>query len=160
MATGTGKTITFAAVICDLFRQGQRVLVLAHREELLEQTADKLQQAAPWITPYVAITQGSRQDRAHPVVIASVQTLAQPHRIERYEPGYFGAVIIDEAHHAPAPTYRNLLQHLKPPKVLGVTASCRRGDAIGLDTAFETVAYSYPLRRAIDDGYLVDIRQL
>jgi superfamily II DNA or RNA helicase len=160
MATGTGKTITFAAVICDLFRQGERVLVLAHREELLEQTADKLQLAAPWISPYVAITQGARQDRAHPVVIASVQTIAKPHRLERYEPGYFGAVIIDEAHHATAPTYRQIIQKLAPPRVLGVTASARRGDAIGLDTVFEAVAYSYPLRRAVDDGYLADIRQL
>ncbi len=160
MATGTGKTICFSALVCDLFRSGLRTLILAHREELLQQTFDKLTTAAPWITPYAAITQGPRQDRQHPVVIASVQTLAQPHRTERYAPGHFGALIIDEAHHAPAPTYRRIIDALAPPRILGVTASARRGDAVGLDTVFEAVAYRYTLREAIEDGNLVDIRQL
>jgi ATP-dependent helicase IRC3 len=204
--TGTGKTVTFAAMLkfprlAEWLRSftgaGAKMLVIAHREELLDQAAEKIQRANPGLM--VSIEQGDRvANRYSDVVIASIQTLAarkfaRLKRLLQYHA--FRLVIVDEAHHAAAPTYRTALVHLGflPPAeasdqenveatnfddvavmeqalkgwddiapkdrlLVGVTATPNRSDAIGLGCVFQTIAYSYALKDAIDDGWLVPIK--
>jgi hypothetical protein len=155
LATGLGKTVTFAAVARAVVDGGGRVLVLAHRGELLEQASRTLQRFG--LT--VGVDQGAqRVDRAAlpEVVVASVQTL-RGKRLESIAPDTFQLVVIDEAHHATAPSYRALLDYFEPAKVLGVTATPDRADGIGLRNVFESVAYRYELRGGIKTGYLAPL---
>lgn len=201
--TGTGKTVTFAAMPTHLagwletFPADQRkMLVIAHREELLTQAAEKIQAANPEL--FVSIEQGpSRASVFADVVIASIQTLqwGKFRRLRQLlEHHTFRLVIVDEAHHAAAPTYRTALVHLgflpaadasdeenieapahddvlemakalatwdevapKDRLLVGMTATPNRSDAIGLGCVFQSLVYSYALRDAIRDGYLVPI---
>jgi ATP-dependent helicase IRC3 len=203
MPTGTGKTVLFAALLAAFPRlrswlhrldDAPRMLVIAHREELLEQARERIQQQNPDLM--ISIEQGDRY--AVPfadVVIASIQTL-QARKFSRLKrllaQSQFRLVIVDEAHHAAAPTYRTALAYLgflplevssetgdmenpthddieemkaslvgwdlKAPKdrlLIGVTATPNRSDAIGLECVFQTIAYSYGLKQAIADGWLV-----
>lgn len=155
LATGLGKTVTFAALARDVVKAGGRVLVVAHRGELLEQASRTLQ----LFGLRVGIEQGTqRANRADlpEVVVASVQTL-RGKRLEAFGPDTFQLVVIDEAHHAIAPSYRNLLDHFAPAKVLGVTATPDRADGVGLRNVFESVAYRYELRAGIKAGYLAPL---
>jgi superfamily II DNA or RNA helicase len=158
MPTGTGKTVAFAAVAERVLRSCGRVLILAHREELIQQARDKLVAFAPWAAGSVGIVKAERDEWEAPCVVASVQTLQGP-RLERYAPEAFALVIVDEAHHAAAPSYRRILDHLGAPHVLGVTATPKRGDGVGLHEVFARVVYSYGMQDAIREGHLCDIRQ-
>jgi ATP-dependent helicase IRC3 len=206
--TGTGKTVMFAAMLKYLEsrfeimlpdyrgRKGARMLVIAHREELLDQARDKIQKQNPGLM--VSIEQGDRHANSYSdVVIASIQTLSAmkfrrlKRLLERHSPRL---VIVDEAHHAAAATYRTALAMLgflpmgvskegdaeaatqddvvemqkalagwdevapKDRLLVGVTATPNRSDAIGLGCVFQTIAYSYALKTAIDDGWLVPIK--
>lgn len=153
LPTGTGKTVVFAECARRAVAKGRRVLVLAHRGELLEQAAAKL--AAVGVEAGVEKA-GERAGDA-PVVVASVQTL-RGRRLASFEPDTFGLIIIDEAHHATAKSYRAILEHFGGARVLGVTATPQRGDGQALGGVFEAVAYRYELRQAIQDGHLVPIR--
>ncbi|MBD3176334.1 MAG: DEAD/DEAH box helicase [Armatimonadia bacterium] len=161
IATGCGKTIAFAYIACQVMRKGRRVLILAHREELLDQAYQRITHAAPWTKPYVAIEQAHRRASTDSrCVIASVQTLANQKRRKRFAmTGGFDLVIVDEAHHAAARTYRDILNAFPKAKVLGVTATPRRGDNVGLSEVFDGVCFHYGLRDGILGGYLADIRQ-
>lgn len=155
LATGLGKTVTFAALARDVVAGGGRVLVVAHRGELLEQASRTLQRFGL----QVGIDQGEKRvDRAAlpDVVIASVQTL-RGKRLATLAPDVFELVVVDEAHHATAPSYRALLEYFQPAKVLGVTATPDRGDGVGLRHVFESVAYRYELRAGIKAGFLVPL---
>jgi superfamily II DNA or RNA helicase len=203
--TGTGKTVMFAAMLehpsikrwlAQFPPRERHMLVIAHREELLDQAAAKIAAANP--TLLVSVEQADRY--AHPsaeVVVASIQTLAARHgfRLRRLLAQHpFRIVIVDEAHHAAAATYRTALAHLRflpleevseednaeaatfedvdkmeqllrgwdatAPKdrvLVGVTATPNRSDAIGLGCVFQTIAFSYGLREAIQDDWLVPI---
>ena len=208
MPTGTGKTVMFAEMLplyakrWELLlpnakqNRGARMLVIAHREELLDQAAAKIQAANPRLV--VDVEQGDRYaSRMSDVIIASIQTLAAVkfRRLKRLLAHHtFRLVIVDEAHHAAAASYRTALVHLGflPPAdatdheeleaadfddvaemeralkgwdaiapkdrlLVGVTATPNRSDAVGLGCVFQTIAYSYALKAAIDDGYLVPI---
>jgi superfamily II DNA or RNA helicase len=159
----TGKTVTFAAVadfvVAGLFaerRAGRRVLVLAHRTELLTQALNKLRA----LGLDAAIEQAGKYALDADVVVASVQTL-QRKRLEALDASEFGLVVVDECHHAAAKSYRAILDHFADVPVLGVTATAKRSDgkALGLEHGgiFETCCYRYELRQAIADGYLVKI---
>ena len=159
MATGCGKTYTAAHIVHD--RPG-RTLWLAHRGELIDQARDTLRERlgldsnvekADVIAPREPDLWG-----AHPVVIGSVQTMKGP-RLREWPKDAFATIIVDEAHHAPATTYRAILAHFEGAKVLGLTATADRGDAIGLGSVFDSVAYQYPIRRGIREGYLCDLTQ-
>jgi type I site-specific restriction endonuclease len=155
LATGLGKTVTFAAVARDVVAGGGRVLVVAHRGELLEQASRTLQR----FDLRVGIEQGvQRVDRAElpDVVIASVQTL-RGKRLETFDPSTFQLVVIDEAHHATAPSYRSVLDHFEAAKVLGVTATPDRADGIGLRNVFESVAFRYELLAGIRAEHLAPL---
>lgn len=159
LPTGTGKTIVFSAVIAECVREGRRVLVLAHRGELLEQAADKLRRA----TGLMCATEKAEESAAgswYRVVVGSVQTLMRPQRLERFDPGYFDAIVIDEAHHCLADSYQRVLKHFPEARVLGVTATPDRSDMRNLGQYFESLAYEYTLPKAIREGYLSPIRAL
>lgn len=158
LPTGCGKTITFAALAELACRRG-RVLVLAHREELVEQARDKIARFAD-LTCGVEMGERTCAGVEMPqVVSASVQTLSRETRRRAYAPDAFCFVIVDEAHHAPADTYRSILSYFARAKVLGVTATPDRMDGQGMSEVFESVAYVYEIRDAIEGGFLVPIRQ-
>lgn len=158
LPTGTGKTIVFCRVIERIVRDGGRVLVLAHRGELLDQAADKLSRSTG-IGCGLEKADSSAFDEWWPVVVGSVQTLMRPARLERFKPDFFNAIIVDEAHHCLADSYQRVLDHFDA-NVLGVTATPDRGDMRNLGQYFDSLAYKYSLVRAIRDGYLAPIKAL
>ena len=156
LPTGTGKTIVFASVAADQVRAGDRVLILAHRGELLEQAADKLQRSTGLVSA-VEKAESTCLDSWFRVVVGSVQTLQRTARLERFPQDYFGTIIIDEAHHAITDGYRRILDYFESAKVLGVTATPDRGDMRNLGEVFDSLAFEYKLTDAIKEGYLCKI---
>ncbi len=159
LPTGTGKTIVFAKITEDLVRAGERVLILAHRGELLSQAADKLEKA----TGLKAATEKAEESCLgswYRVTVGSVQSLMRENRLSKFDETYFDAIIIDEAHHVLSESYRRVLDHFSSAKVLGVTATPDRGDMRDLGAVFESLAYEYTLPRAIKEGYLSPIKAL
>lgn len=156
LPTGTGKTIVFSSVAADQVRAGDRVLILAHRGELLEQAADKLQRSTGLVSA-VEKAESTCLDSWFRVVVGSVQTLQRTARLERFPQDYFGTIIIDEAHHAITDGYRRILDYFSGAKVLGVTATPDRGDMRNLGEVFDSLAFEYKLTDAIKEGYLCKI---
>lgn len=156
LPTGTGKTIVFASVAADQVRAGDRVLILAHRGELLEQAADKLQRSTGLVSA-VEKAESTCLNSWFRVVVGSVQTLQRSARLERFPRDYFGTIIIDEAHHAITDGYRRILDYFSGAKVLGVTATPDRGDMRNLGEVFDSLAFEYKLTDAIKEGYLCKI---
>lgn len=156
LPTGTGKTIVFASVAADQVRAGDRVLILAHRGELLEQAADKLQRSTGLVSA-VEKAESTCLNSWFRVVVGSVQTLQRTARLERFPRDYFGTIIIDEAHHAITDGYRRILDYFSGAKVLGVTATPDRGDMRNLGEVFDSLAFEYKLTDAIKEGYLCKI---
>ncbi len=159
LPTGCGKTIVFAKVTEDCVRGGDRVLILAHRGELLEQAADKI---------YKATGLGCATEKAEEtclgswfrVVVGSIQSLMREKRLGQFPEDYFGTIIIDEAHHCLTDSYQRVLGHFSRARVLGVTATPDRGDMRNLGEFFESLAYEYTLPKAIKEGYLSPIKAL
>ena len=156
LPTGTGKTIVFASVAADQVRAGDRVLILAHRGELLEQAADKLQRSTGLVSA-VEKADATCMNTWFRVVVGSVQTLQRTARLERFSHDYFGTIIIDEAHHAITDGYRRILDYFDKARVLGVTATPDRGDMRNLGEVFDSLAFEYKLTDAIKEGYLCRI---
>jgi superfamily II DNA or RNA helicase len=163
MPTGTGKTVLFGLIARDW--PNGKVLVVAHREELIFQAADKIEQICG-DRPDIEMAdlragQNEIWTNSH-VVITSVQTMSRERRQSRFKPEEFGLVIIDEAHHAVATTYKKVLDYFgQNPnlKILGVTATPDRADEEALGQVFESVAYDYQIPNAVHDGWLVPIDQ-
>lgn len=143
MATGLGKTVTFASIP----RQG-RVLLLSHREELVHQPRK-------YYGCSFGIEGAGQRSHGEEVVSASVQSLVR--RLDRFQSDAFDLVIVDEAHHAAAGTYRKILDHFRPRLTLGFTATPNRGDKVRLDDIFQKIIFSRDLRWGIKQGYLCDI---
>ncbi|MCC8064798.1 MAG: DEAD/DEAH box helicase [Clostridiales bacterium] len=156
LPTGCGKTIVFAKVAEDCVRLGQRVLILAHRGELLEQAADKLAKSTG-LRCAVEKAEQSCLGCWERVVVGSVQSLQREKRLEGFPADYFDVIIIDEAHHALTDGYRRVLAHFPDARVLGVTATPDRGDMRSLGEVFQSLAYEYTLPKAIREGYLCKI---
>lgn len=157
LPTGTGKTIVFSKLIEDCVRDGERVLVLAHRGELLDQAADKLAQA----TGLGCATEKAEESCMgswYRVVVGSVQTLMREKRLSQFPVDYFHSIIVDEAHHCISDSYQRVLDYFGQSKVLGVTATPDRGDMRNLGQYFESLAYEYTLPKAIREGYLCPIK--
>lgn len=152
MPTGTGKTVVFSRLASNAVADGGRVLVLAHRTELLDQAAAKLRREGV----DCAIEQADRRATGHAVVVGSVQTLRGP-RLQRWASDTFARIIVDEAHHATAKSYRAIFDHFARAQVVGVTATADRGDSVGLHNVFDHVAYELSLGAAIEDGWLVSL---
>lgn len=146
MATGLGKTATFT----NIKRKG-RVLVLAHREELITQPVK-------YYNCPVGIEMASNNSNGEEVVIASIMSLT--HRLEKFKPDEFDMIIIDEAHHAAAQSYKKIINYFKPRLLLGFTATPNRGDNVRLDDVFEKIIFQKDLKWAIKNKYLTDIECL
>ena len=159
LPTGTGKTIVFSKIIEDRVKKGERVLVIAHRGELLEQASDKLYKSTGLKTATEKAGQTSLGS-FYRVVVGSVQTLQREKRLNQFPPEYFDTIVIDEAHHAISDGYQRVLQHFEDANVLGVTATPDRGDMRNLGSYFESLAYEYSLPEAIKSGYLSPIKAL
>ena len=157
LPTGTGKTIVFASVAEQCVRDGSRVLILAHRGELLEQAQDKLYRSTG-LRSAVEKAEDSSLGSWFRVTVGSVQTLMREKRLAKFSPDHFGHIIIDEAHHCLSDSYQRVLEHFSGAKVLGVTATPDRGDMRNLGQYFESLAYEYSLPRAIRDGFLCPIK--
>jgi superfamily II DNA or RNA helicase len=153
LPTGCGKTVVFAELARKAVSLGRRGLVLAHRTELLEQAQRKLTD----VGVLAGIEKAEKRAGHAPVVVASVQTL-QGKRLRKYRRDEFGLVVVDEAHHAAAASYRAILEYFTDADVLGVTATPDRADGKALGELFESCAYQYELRDAIRDQWLVPIR--
>lgn len=157
LPTGCGKTIVFAKITEDCVRNGDRVLILAHRGELLEQAADKIAKA----TGLGCATEKAEQSCLGSwfrITVGSVQSLMRESRLKRFPEDYFNTIIIDEAHHCISDSYQRVLNHFSDAKVLGVTATPDRGDMKNLGQVFESLAYEYTLPKAIKEGYLSPIK--
>lgn len=158
-ATGTGKTVVFSEIARECAESGGRVLILAHRGELLEQAKDKLERMYGLECAIEKAEQTSIGSDAR-IVLGSVQTMMRQPRLDRFPKDYFTHIIIDEAHHAYSSSYLTILQHFASAYVLGVTATPDRGDKHDLGKIFDSIAYEYPMKQAIDDGYLCPILAL
>lgn len=161
LPTGSGKTVIFSRLAA---MAQKKVLVLAHRGELLHQARDKLQRTIGE-AGRVDIEQANlRAADDAKIVVASLRSL-RPERLEALKQGRdFGLIIYDECHHAPAEDNKRILRQLGAfdkdwdGTLLGFTATTMRGDGIGLDTVFEEIVYSRSLPEMIVDGYLVPLR--
>lgn len=159
LPTGCGKTIVFAKVAEECVRAGARVLILAHRGELLEQAADKIQ-AVTGLCCAVEKAEQSCLKSWFRIVTGSVQTLMRERRLSQFPRDYFQTIIVDEAHHCVSDSYQNVLNYFSGAHVLGVTATPDRGDMKNLGKVFESKAYEYTMPQAIKEGYLSPIRAL
>ena len=145
LPTGCGKTVVFNTVASQ--RPG-RTLILAHREELIEQARDKYCSMFGELPGKIK----AADNEIRTVTVGSVQTM-----MRRDYTGMFDTVIVDEAHHAISPSYQSVLGQFPDAKVLGVTATPDRGDKKSLAQYFDGIAYEYQLKTAVKDGYLVPI---
>ncbi len=159
LPTGTGKTIVFAKVTEECVRRGLRVLILAHRGELLEQAADKILRSTG-LRCSVEKAEFTSLGDFYRITVGSVQTLMREKRLAQFPPEHFDVIIIDEAHHAISDSYQKVLSHFDGAKVLGVTATPDRGDMRNLGQLFQSLAYEYTLPKAIREGYLCHIKAL
>ncbi|HEY8414253.1 MAG TPA: DEAD/DEAH box helicase [Thermaerobacter sp.] len=158
LPTGTGKTITALSAARE---RGGRVLWLAHRDELIEQPLRAIR--AVWPEADTGVVKAERDEPDAQVVFASVQTACRPQRLERLRG--FDLVVVDEAHHATAPSYIRVLKRVHcfadgGPPTLGLTATVERGDQKALGAVFERIVYQLQLLEAIRRGYLVDLRPI
>lgn len=157
LPTGCGKTIVFAKVAEECVRRGHRVLILAHRGELLDQAAEKIGNS----TGLGCATEKAEQSCLGSwfrIVVGSVQSMMREKRLSQFSEDYFNTIIIDEAHHCISDSYQKILQHFPNANVLGVTATPDRGDMKNLGSFFESLAYEYTLPKAIKEGYLSPIK--
>lgn len=153
LPTGSGKTILFSHL--PLIRPNTLpMLVLAHREELLYQAMEKIHLANPDLT--IAIEQAENKAGLKDVVVASVATLGRNNtpRILEYDKNYFKTIIIDEAHHSAAPSYRRIIDYFNPDFLLGVTATPQRSDSTRLTDVFQEIVYYKSIQDLIKEGWL------
>jgi len=172
LPTGGGKTIIFSHLAkknldgCfwgkpadSHFKipQPGRTLILAHREELIDQAIEKL-----WNSTGIEAGREKAEDKAElsaPVVVASIQTLIREKRRSRWPADHFSLIVVDEAHHVLADSYQNVLGYFDPfARILGVTATPDRGDRRNLGKYFEDKAYEITLLELINRGYLSRIK--
>lgn len=169
LPTGTGKTVVFAGVIRKLFPK--RAMVLAHREELIFQAREKIQKVTGLradieMGAYKATMETDMFHPRSPVIVSTIQTHIAGGdgggRMTKFNPMDFGLLIVDEAHHGTASSYKRVIDYYRQNPnlvVLGVTATPDRADEEALGQIFDTVAYDYEILDAIRDGWLVPIEQ-
>ena len=156
LPTGSGKTIVFGTLAK---QRNDKTLILAHRDELIQQAVDKVEMV--WDGADIGVVKAERNEIGHQVTVASVQTLDSEKRIEKLEKD-FDLIITDEAHHSPAESYQFIYDHLHAGTNgnlhLGVTATPNRTDKVGLIASYDKVVYEKNLIEMIVNGYLCDLR--
>ena len=168
LATGLGKTVIFAEFIRQyLWKNDKRVLVLAHRAELIWQAKGKIEgicntAVAVEMGEHRASTYGFMRER---VIVSTIQTQisgkAGAGRMKNFDPSEFGLIVVDEAHHACSSSYKRVLKYYveEGAKVLGVTATPDRSDKKALGAVFDVVAQEYDVGDGVRDGWLTPIIQ-
>jgi superfamily II DNA or RNA helicase len=166
MPTGTGKSPTFAEIIKRLVTSDAGAIVLAHREELLTQAQRTIEAHTGLQCEYELGDRHASEIFPAPVLLASVQTMTSgrngSRRMHKFSPYNYGLVVVDEAHHGTAASYKAVLDYFKSNvdlKILGVTATPERSDEQALGQLFQSVAFDYSIRQAIHDGWLVPVQQ-
>lgn len=143
MCCGAGKTFTFSKI-----KRRGKVLLLAHREELITQPAEE------YDCP-VGIEMAKQVSNGEEVILASTASLSR--KLEKFSPEEFDTIIYDEAHHATANNNKKILEYFNPRLLLGFTATPNRSDGKGLDEVFSDIIYEYPIEQAMKDGNLCPI---
>lgn len=153
--TGSGKTIIFSAITEQRLEQGP-VLILAHRDELLDQAIDKMFRA----NRIYADKEKADQHASvmSDVVVGSVQSMCRQNRLTRFAPDHFQTVIVDEAHRTLAQSYQNVLGYFSEAKVFGCTATPDRGDKKSLGKFYQDIAFEIGLTDMIRAGHLCRIK--
>jgi ATP-dependent helicase IRC3 len=163
MPTGTGKTVVFAGLPDRLWYVHRQMLVLVHREELVNQAVDKISHWNPLFRVDVEMAERFADPDAD-VIVASVPTLHRRKRLTRFDWSTFSICVVDEAHHATADSYKTVLQGTGFMKddsgklLVGVTATPNRSDGKGLGEIFQETVFDYPIGRAVVDGFLCDLK--
>ena len=158
MPTGTGKTRLFVSIVKDLHNWGAenkravKVLILAHRKELIEQISTNV--GYKYGLAHGLIVSQNQESKLYPVQVGSVPTLNR--RLDRWDDKEFDVIIIDEAHHVKATSYKNILQQYPKAKVLGVTATPYRLNGVGFVPEFEELIISPSVAEFIKRGYLCE----
>jgi DNA repair protein RadD len=153
LPTGGGKTFTFVHIAEQAAIRGNRVCILVHRQELVDQASRSLHAIG---CNHGIIAAGYRQDLRQGVQVASVQTLAR--RLHTIPPDFFQLLIVDEAHHAVAGTWAKVLAAMPRAKVLGVTATPERLDGRGLGDQFSAMVQGPDAAWLTAEGFLVPAR--
>jgi superfamily II DNA or RNA helicase len=167
MATGLGKTITFANIARDAVSRGKRVLVVAHTQELVRQARGAIERVVGCDIGVEMADESSIENgfSVPPVVVGTVQTLSAKRgdgiRAHKFRPRDFGLVIFDEAHHSVADSWRKVADYFDRAGVkrLGVTATPDRTDRTALGALYQVCAYDYGIRDGVLDGWLCPVRQ-
>jgi DNA repair protein RadD len=153
--TGAGKTIMLSALVGKRHKEGKKILIVQHRDELVEQNQSKFKKVNPYIT--TSIVNGTVKHWDGDAVFSMVQTISRE-RTLAHRPK-FDMVVIDEGHHAAAPTYRRVidavLQDNDKAEIVGFTATPNRGDGKGLRSVFDNCAHQIELSTLINEGFLV-----
>jgi superfamily II DNA or RNA helicase len=152
LPTGGGKTVCFSYIAEQAAKKGNRVLVLVHRQELLDQASRSM------TVPYGRISAGKAMDLSHAVQVASVQTVAR--RLHLLPRDFFQLLVVDEAHHTTAGTWARVIEHFSQAKLLGVTATPIRGDGRGLGEHYEAMVEGPSAAWLTDNGYLAAAKVL
>ena len=155
LPTGGGKTATMSAIAEVVVKNGGKILFLAHRTTLIDQGARAIE-AATGIK--VGKEKGKKDIPEEPIIVSTVQTMSKEDRLSKYGPKYFALIMIDESHHIPAGSYQKVISYFTGARILGVTATPKRGDRTDVTDLFETVSSEYTLYQAIKDGYLSPIK--
>lgn len=155
LPTGCGKTATMASIAEVVVKNGGKVLFLAHRTTLVDQGAKAIEKATGI---KVGSDKGKDTIPEESIVVSTVQAMSRQNRLEKYGPSYFALIMIDESHHIPASSYQKVMSYFSRARVLGVTATPKRGDKTDVSDLFEGVSSEYTLYQAIKDGWLSPIK--
>ncbi|KAL1925412.1 uncharacterized protein VTP21DRAFT_295 [Calcarisporiella thermophila] len=168
LPVGSGKTVIFSNLISRIpppSPEATKTLVVAHREELLDQAMRQIKHANPDL--WVEIDQGKRHATGlAEVIVASVPSLGRANsaRLHKYNPSEFKCIIIDEAHHAAAQSYLRILDHFGATAadtrifVWGCSATIRRHDGLRLSEVFDYIAYHRDFLQMITEGWLCNVK--
>lgn len=148
LATGLGKTRIYTEYIrWDVLNNNHNCLILSHREELVYQPLTYLRDLP------CGVELAEKYAHGEPVISASVQSLVG--RLDKYNPYEIDTIIVDEAHHAAAPTYRRVLEYFSSAQIFGFTGTAHRGDGVGLSCVFDDILTERDTLWGIDNGYLL-----
>ena len=153
--TGAGKTIMLSALVGKRYEDGKKVLVMQHRDELVDQNKSKFERINPYIT--TSIVNGTVKDWKGGTVFSMVQTISRDKNLA--DRPAFDMLVIDESHHAAADTYLKVIKAVKEDnpdaEIVGFTATPNRGDGKGLRKVFNNCSHQIDITTLIREGFLV-----
>lgn len=155
LPTGGGKTVVFSHIAQSAARKGNRVCILAHRQELLDQASRSLQDMG---VAHGRIQAGRGMDLSHAVQVASVGTIAR--RLHLLPRDFLQLIVVDEAHHTTAGTWSKVVEHFASAHLLGVTATPIRGDGRGLGEHYQAMVQGPTAAWLTEHGFLANARVL